>query len=134
MEERKNPADGPSRRRDYNIGYKRPTAWLLATLAAYTVEPYNDLLEELKTAQAIGALAADVKYRIVGTPIVNIPDLQRINELEEVSSNQWRVTTGVLTYDGRRYLAKDELLRHKVISLSTTAPNPVTLQLSIPPS
>jgi len=112
----------------------RPTAWLLATLAAHTVEPYNDLLQELKTAQAIGALAADVKYRIVGTPIVNIPDLQRINELEEGSSNQWRVTTGVLTYDGRRYLAKDDLLRHKVISLSTTAPNPVTLQLSIPPS
>jgi hypothetical protein len=117
LEGKKNPADGPSRRPDYEIGYERPTARLLATLATNTVEPYDDLLQEIKTAQAIDALAADVKRRIVGTPIVDIPDLQRIDELEEDSSNEWKVTTGVLTYEGRIYVPKDDLLRNKVISL-----------------
>jgi hypothetical protein len=48
-------------------------------LVTNTVDPYNDLLQEIKTAQAIDALAADVKRRIVGTPIVDIPDLQRLD-------------------------------------------------------
>jgi len=86
-------------------------------LATNTVEPYNDLLQQIKTAQAINALAANVKRRIVGTPIVDIPDLQTIVELKEDSSNQWKVTTGVLTYEGRIYVPKDVLLRNKVISL-----------------
>jgi hypothetical protein len=67
---------------DYEIGYERPTARLMATLATHPVEPYDDLLQEIKTAQAIDALAADVMRRIVGTSIVDIPDLQRIHELE----------------------------------------------------
>jgi len=117
LEGKKNPADGPSRRSDYEIGYKRPTARLLATLATNTVEPYDDLLHEIKTAQAIDALAADLMRRIVSTPIADIPDLQRIDELEEDSSNEWKVTTGVLTYEGRIYVPKDDLLRNKVISL-----------------
>jgi len=79
----KNLADGPSRRPDYEIGYKRPTARLLATLAATTVEPYNDLLQAIKPAQAIDALAAEVKQRIVTTPIVDIADLQQIDKVEE---------------------------------------------------
>ena len=73
---KENPADGPSRRPDYEIGYERPTARLLATLATTTVEPYNELLQEIKTPQAINALAADVKRRIVDTQIIDIPDLQ----------------------------------------------------------
>ena len=88
LEEKKNPADGPSRRPDYEIGSDRPTARLLATLAVTTVEPYDDLLQEIKAAQAIDALAADVKHKIVGTPIVDIPDLQPIDELEEESTNE----------------------------------------------
>jgi len=117
LEGKRNPADGPSRRPDYEIGYERPTARLLATLATNTVEPYDDLLQEIKTAQAIDALAAYVKRRIVGTPIVDIPDLQRIDELEEDSSDEWKVTTGVLTYEGRIYVPKDDLHSNKVISL-----------------
>ena len=117
LEGMKNPADGPSRRPDYEIGYERPTARLLATLLTNTVELYDDLLQETKTAQAIDALAADVKRRIVGSPIVDIPDLQRIDGLEEDSSNEWKVTTGVLTYEGRIYVPKDDLLRNEVISL-----------------
>jgi hypothetical protein len=118
LEGKKNPADGPSRRPDYERGYERPTARLLATLATNTVEPYDDLLQEVKTAQAINALAADVKHRIVGTPIVEIPNLQRINELEEDSSNEWKLTTRVLTYEGRIYVPKDDLLLNKVVRLS----------------
>jgi hypothetical protein len=38
LEQKKNPADGPSRRPDYVIGYKRPMARRLATLAASIVE------------------------------------------------------------------------------------------------
>jgi len=117
LEGKKNPADGPSGRPDYEIGYERPTARLLATLATNTIEPYDDLLQETKTAQAIDVLAADVKRRIVGTPIVDIPDLQRIDELEEDSRNEWKDTTGVLTYKGWIYVPKDDLLRNKVISL-----------------
>jgi hypothetical protein len=62
-------------------------------------------------------LASEVKRRIVGTPIVDIPDLQRMDELEEDSSNEWKVTTGVLTYEGRISVLKDDLLHNKVISL-----------------
>jgi hypothetical protein len=68
-------------------------------LAVTTVEPYNDLFQEIKTAQAIDTSAADVKDRIVGTPIVDISDLQRIDELEEESSNKLKVTARILTYE-----------------------------------
>jgi hypothetical protein len=117
VEGKKNPAAGPSLRPDYELGYNRPTVRLLATMAATTVEPYDDLLQEIKAAQAIDALAADVKRRIVGTPIVDIADLQRIDELQEESTNQWKVTAGVLTYKGRIYVPKDDLLRNEVIRL-----------------
>jgi len=117
LEGKKNPADGPLRRPDYEIGCERPTARLLATLGTTTVEPYDDLLQENKTAQAIDALVADVKRRIVVTPIVDIPDLQRIDDQEEDSSNEWKATAGVLTYEGRIYVPKDDLLRNKVVSL-----------------
>lgn len=61
-------------------------------------------------------LAADVKNWIVGIPIVDIPDLQRTDEVEEESSNESKVTTGVHTYKGRIYLTKDNLLRTKVVT------------------
>jgi hypothetical protein len=62
-------------------------------------------------------LAAYVKNRIVFTPFVDIPDLQRIAELEEESSNEWKVTAGVLTYERRIYVPNDNLLRNKDITL-----------------
>jgi hypothetical protein len=70
LEGKTNPADGTSRRPDYEIGYERPIARLLAPLAA-TVEPSNDLLQVIKTAQASDSLAADVHRRIVGTPMAD---------------------------------------------------------------
>jgi len=113
LEGKKNPADGPSRRPDYEIGYERPIARLLATLAA-TVEPYDDLLPAIKTAQASDSLAADVNRRIVGTPMVGLPDLPR---QAEDSSKEWKVTAGALTYEGRIYVPADDTLRSQVISL-----------------
>jgi len=64
LEGMKDPADGPSRRPDYEIGYERQTSQLLATLSIITVEPYDDLLQESKTAQGIDALAANVTHRM----------------------------------------------------------------------
>jgi hypothetical protein len=52
LEGKRNPADGPSRRPDYEIGYEHMTAKLRATLAATTItESYDDLLPEIKAAQ-----------------------------------------------------------------------------------
>jgi len=99
------------------MGYVGLTTRRLATLATTTVEPYDDLLQEINTAQAIDALAAEMKRRIVGTPIVDIPDLERIEEPEEDTSDKWKVTARVLTYEGRIYVPKHYLLRNKVISL-----------------
>jgi len=112
LEGKKNQADGPSRRPDYEIGYESPIARLLATLAA-TVIPYDDLLPAIRTAQTSDSLAADVNRRIVGTPMVGLPDLPR--EAED-SSKEWKVTAGALTYDGRIYVPADDTLRSQVIS------------------
>jgi hypothetical protein len=103
LEGKKNPADGPSRRPDYEIGYERPTARLLATLAIITVELYDDLFQEIKTAQAIDTLAADMKCRIVGTQITDIPDLQRIDELEEDLMSGKSLPEFSLTKEGYMY-------------------------------
>jgi hypothetical protein len=62
LEQKKNPADGPSRRPDYVRGYNRPMARRLATLAASIVELYDDLQQEMKAAQAIDGLSADAKH------------------------------------------------------------------------
>jgi hypothetical protein len=62
-----NPGEGPTRRPGYEIGYEWPTARLLAPLTATTIEPYDALLQEIKAAQAIEALAAEVKHRIVSS-------------------------------------------------------------------
>ena len=69
----RNPADGPSRRADYEIGYERPTTRFLATSTA--IEPYNGLLPIIKTAQSTDTLATDVNKKIVDIPMVGYPDL-----------------------------------------------------------
>jgi hypothetical protein len=52
LEGEKNPADGPLKRPNYEIGYEHMTAKLLATLAATTItETYDDLLPEIKAAK-----------------------------------------------------------------------------------
>jgi hypothetical protein len=61
-------------------------------------------------------LADDVKHRIVGTPIVDTRDLQRIDDSEEDYSNEWKVPTGVVTYEGRIYVPQYNLLPKNHIS------------------
>jgi hypothetical protein len=117
LEHKKNPTDGTSRIPDYKIGYERPTALPLVTMATATVELYKYRIRKINTAQAVDALAADVQHWVVSTPIVNIPDLQRIHYHEEELSNQWKVTAVVLTYEGSIYVPKDDLLGNKAIRL-----------------
>jgi hypothetical protein len=110
-----NPAEGPSRRPDYEIGYVRPTAQISATLTA--VEPYDDLLPIIKTAQATNTLATDVNKKIVNIPMVSYPDLTENSRVEGAtdSHKNWKVVSGVMTYEGRIYVP--EPLRSKVITL-----------------
>ena len=111
----RNPADGPSRCPDYKIGYERPTARLLATLTA--IEPYDDLLPIIKTAQATDTLATNLNKKIVDIPMVGYPDLTVNGRAEggTDSYKNWKVISGALTYEGRIYVP--EPLRSKVISL-----------------
>jgi len=105
---KKNPADGLSRRPDYEIGYEIPTAQLLATLATnITVEPYDDLLPAIKAAQETDSLVIGMKSRI--------NDTSSIGNLHAKTGEQWRRVAGALTYEGRIYIP--EALQTKVISL-----------------
>ena len=117
LEGKNNPADGPSRRPDYEEGNERPTARLLATLVVTTVEPYDNLLLAIKAAQASDSLAIDVKRRIVDTPIVRYPHLSKAGGPDGPTEEQWKVISVVLTYEGRIYVPVDASLRNKVIRL-----------------
>jgi hypothetical protein len=81
-----------------------------------TVEPYEDLLPAIKTAEAYDVLAAEVKCRIVDTPIIGYPDLSKAGGPDGPTEEQWKVIMRVLTYEGRIYVPVDASLRNKVIS------------------
>jgi hypothetical protein len=100
LEGKKNPADGPSRRPDYEEGYERPTARLLATLAATTVSPFDDLLPAIKAAQDTDPLATDMKNKI-GYP--GLPNGQD-GSTDKEADMQWKVIAGALTFEGRIYM------------------------------
>jgi len=117
LEGKKNPADGPSRRPDYEEGYERPTTRLFATFAVTTVQLYLDLLPAIKAVQASDSLAADVKRRIVDTRMVGYPDLSKAGGPDVPTKEQWKVISGALTYEWRIYVPADALLRNKVISV-----------------
>jgi hypothetical protein len=74
LEGKKNPPNAPSRWCDYRKGYERPNARLVATLAATNVDPYSNVLPAIRAAQGSHSLAADVNWRIVGTPMVGDSD------------------------------------------------------------
>jgi len=97
----RNPADGPSRWSDYYIGYERPNAWALATLAP--VEP-------------------PVEYCVWRQPRLQthwIPTWQRNSSISQWSSTltlengiaedamdsnkDWKVVSEALIYEGRIY-------------------------------
>jgi hypothetical protein len=61
LECRKNPADGPSTRPDYEIGYENMTANLLPILAAINItESHDDHLPEINVAQWTEFLATEI--------------------------------------------------------------------------
>jgi hypothetical protein len=61
-------------------------------------------------------------HRVLSISIMYIPNLQRIQELEEDSNNKWKGAAGVVTYEGRIYQPNHNLLRHQVIWLFLTNP------------
>ena len=102
QEGKKNPADGPSRRPDYEIGSENMTARLLATLAVTTItESYGDLLPEIKTAQEADFLATEIRPTLV--------------DVSTADESQWRSIDGALTNERRIYLPV--ALRSRVTSL-----------------
>jgi len=107
LEDSKNPADGPCRRPDYEIGYERPVARLLAMVS---VEPYDDLMPASIAAQPSHPWAADASAKLVDRPMIEGRDTAK-----QVS--QWTVVAGILTYEGRIYVPAVDSLRGKVISL-----------------
>jgi hypothetical protein len=105
LEGKKNAADGPSRTPDYEIGYEREIARLLA---AITVEPYDDLLPAIKAAQGTDSLAISMKLKITDTSIIGNLEAKIAGE------SQWSLIAGALTNEGRVYVL--EALQSKVIS------------------
>jgi hypothetical protein len=84
LQGKKHPADGPSRRSDYEIGCEHTMAKLLATLAATTIaESYDDLLPEIKAAQETDFLATEIQPTLV--------------DVLTADESQWRSIDGTLT-------------------------------------
>jgi hypothetical protein len=100
-----NPADGPSRRPDYEEGYNRPFQRLLATLP---IDDNPDLMADIISAQQSDDLACDIRAKL---------QLASENPQPSDELNEWRVINGALTYEGRIYVPNHELLRSRVISL-----------------
>jgi hypothetical protein len=95
LEGTKNPADGPSRQPDYEIGNKRPVARLLANAP---VKPCDDLMPTIVVAQASDSLAINVSAKLVDQPAADGTETVE-------KGTQWEVVAGALTYVGRRIYA-----------------------------
>jgi len=103
MEGKTNPADGPSRSPNYEIGYENMTARLLATLAATMItDSYGDLLLEIKAAQKSDFLATKIQPTLV--------------DVSTADESQWRSIDRALTYERRIYMPT--ALHSRVTSLS----------------
>jgi len=115
-----NHADRPSRRPDYKEGYERPTARLLATLAATTTEPFNDLLPAIEPAQDTNVHTTDIRDNIglLGPSKAGGQDRSKNKNLEM----QLKVMVGALTYEGR--ICVGEALHNHMISLFHNNPLP----------
>jgi hypothetical protein len=118
LEGTKNPADGPSRRPNYEQGYERPSARLLATSStgcqylfanAVKIEPIKkDLFAEIIEAQKTNRLATDSLRKLAGTEEDHVTGNVTGNVTEPISDeHDWAVSAGALTYEGRVYVPKD---------------------------
>lgn len=92
------PADGPSRRPDYEDGSKRPTTQLLETLATTTIDPFNDLIPAIKAAQDSDLVLTDMKNKI------GYPDLSRARGQDKSTNEDFDMQltgiAGAHTYGG----------------------------------
>jgi len=68
-------------------------------------------------AQASDSLAADVKCRIVDTPMIGYPDPSKAGGPDGPTEELWKVISGALTYEGRIYVPADASLLNNVISI-----------------
>jgi len=107
LEGTKNPADGPTGWSDYEIGYERPVARLLATAP---VESYDDLMPVIIAAQASASVVVDISAKLVDRPAADRTD-------SAVKEIQWEVITGALTCGGRTYVPAVNSLCRQGISL-----------------
>jgi hypothetical protein len=122
----KNPADGPSQRPDYEEGYERPSARLLATTTSYQylfanaveIEPIKkDLQAEIIESQKTDGLATELLRKLDKRGrdhLTKQVTKQHVTE-EETTTEDWAVSAGALTYEGRVYVP--EGLRSKVTAL-----------------
>jgi len=103
----KNPANGPSRRPDYEIRYERPVAPLLTTVS---VELYDYPMPAIIAAQRSDPLAVDVWAKLVDRAMIDGTHIAQ-------DESEWKVMAGVLNYEGRVYVPATDSLHEKVISL-----------------
>jgi hypothetical protein len=52
------------------------------------MEPYDDLLQEIKRPEVVAALAADMKFRIIPCPNTDGPELQRIDKTHKTGETK----------------------------------------------
>jgi len=74
LEPSKDWTAGPSRRPDYDIGYERPVAQLMATVS---VESYDDLIPAIIVTQAFDPLAVDVSENVVDRSMTDGTDTDK---------------------------------------------------------
>jgi len=101
------PADGLLGSPNYEIGYERHVAQLLAT---GSVEPYNDLTPAIIAAQASDPLAVDVFITLIDRPMNDGTDPGTVE-------SQWTVVLGVVTHQRRIYIPAVDSLSRKVMTL-----------------
>jgi hypothetical protein len=123
----KNPADGPSRRPDYEEGYERPSARLLTTSTstsyqylfanAVEIEPNEkDLLAEIIEVQKTNQLATDSRRKLASVNHVT----EHVTQ-EKTATEDSAVSAGAPTNEGRMYVRKG--LRSKVPALHHDNPD-----------
>jgi hypothetical protein len=126
LEGTKKQADGPSRRPNYEQGYERPSARLLATasmsclyLFANTVEiePIEkDLLASITEAQGTDQLAMDVLRKIADKHVTEHVT-EHVTQDPATTEDDWTVSAGALTHAGRVYVPDSPGLRARVTAL-----------------
>ena len=114
LEGSKNPADGPSQRPDYEIGYERPIGRLLAT---YIKDSHDDLVMAIREAQKHDKLAQDTIEQLTAASAYDTG-----RGRQGVRDGSWRMGAGMLTMEGRVYVPDSDSLRIKVLERSHENP------------